>query len=89
MFLDFLKGSALKTEIRKTEIPVINPLIDIPEDEIRLYASLKELKFSGKKCPFESSLRSDVRNLLDQTEKRFSGSKFSFMESFRKLESSG
>ncbi len=89
MFLDFLKGSALKTDDRKISIPVINPLIDIPEDEIKLYASLKELKFSDKKCPCESNLRYDVRNLLDQTEKRFSGSKFSFMESFRKLENSG
>lgn len=70
----------------KNFIPRIKPLRECPENEVLLYAKLKELKFQKVKCPYsEEAFRRTIREVVDRIEENHPGSKFQILRSIDKL----
>jgi uncharacterized protein (TIGR00269 family) len=67
-------------------IPRIKPLKDVPEKEVALYAILKKIPFRTVECPYAgSSLRQEIRELLNDYEIRHPGTKYSIMRGFERI----
>jgi uncharacterized protein (TIGR00269 family) len=68
-------------------IPRIKPLINIPEEEVILFAKINKIKYSAQKCPYRqfNALRGETIDYLNKLEKRSSGIKHSLLESALKL----
>jgi len=67
-------------------VPKIKPLGECPEDEIRLYANLNEIKFNSLKCSYaQQSFRSTIRKALNDIEEKHPGSKFQLLKSTDEL----
>jgi uncharacterized protein (TIGR00269 family) len=67
-------------------VPKIKPLRECPEDEIRLYANLNEIKFNSLKCSYaQQSFRSTIRKALNDIEEKHPGSKFQLLKSTDEL----
>ncbi|RLJ10285.1 MAG: TIGR00269 family protein [Candidatus Aenigmatarchaeota archaeon] len=63
----------------------IKPMRIIPEEEIKLYATLKGIKFQEKNCPYKSGIRLEVREFLNKLEENHPGIKFIILETFDRL----
>jgi uncharacterized protein (TIGR00269 family) len=64
----------------------IKPLCRIPENEIALYAYLRDIKFQESPCPYMyGTLRSHVRLTLNRLEVYYPGTKFKIVRSFEKI----
>jgi len=64
----------------------VKPLSEIPENEIALYAHLKNIEFQTKPCPYmHTAMRSDIRNMLNRLEVRYPGLKFTVLRSVEKI----
>ncbi|MBI4021705.1 MAG: TIGR00269 family protein [Candidatus Aenigmarchaeota archaeon] len=92
--MNFLRGDLLRAGRMTAElatpqtadfIPRIKPLRSIPEREVALYALLKELPFSDLECPYARGMRFDVRDFLNEMERKHPGTKFAFLESHDKI----
>ena len=67
-------------------VPRIKPLKNIPERETALYCMVKGFYVKMAECPYASlSLRSDVRDMLNNLEMKFPGTKQSCMKGFDSL----
>lgn len=75
------------TKSRFTEIPTrVKPMVLIPEKEVSLYATLMGFKFQPTQCPYTgSSLRSDVRVLINRLENKHPGIMFTLLKSFEEI----
>jgi uncharacterized protein (TIGR00269 family) len=75
------------TESRFSEIPTrVKPMALIPEREVSLYAALMDFKFQPTQCPYTgSSLRSDIRVLINRLESRHPGITFTLLKSFEEI----
>lgn len=64
-------------------VPRIKPLKNIPERETALYCMVSGFYLKMAECPYASlSLRSDVRDMLNNLEMKFPGTKQSCMKGF-------
>jgi len=67
-------------------VPRIKPLRDVPEKETALYAIIKDLPVAFGECPYaQSSLRMEVRNLLNSYDSRHPGTKYSLVRGFERI----
>lgn len=84
---DLLRAKRMSTLTQDSEefVPRIKPLRFIPEKEIALYAILKKLPFDSNECPYVGGLRPDVRNQLNEMERKYPGTKFAILDSFDKI----
>lgn len=63
-------------------VPRIKPFYFLTEKEIATYAFVKKLMYVAN-CPYHTkALRQDVRNLINDFEARYQGTKHSFIQSF-------
>jgi len=88
ILMSILKGGLLRgLTNHKIFIPVIKPLITIPENESELYARLNNISFHPKKCnsSADNILREQVRKFLNNLEETSPGIKYSLYESSRKI----
>ncbi len=78
---------AMSTTKNPKFVPRIKPLINIPEDEIVLFAKINKIKHSSQKCPFRkfNTLRGDTIEYLNVLEKNSPGIKHSLLESAIRL----
>ncbi|MEE9406109.1 MAG: TIGR00269 family protein, partial [Candidatus Aenigmarchaeota archaeon] len=63
----------------------IKPLRLIPEREAALYAILKGFGADFSECPHISGIRFEVRDFINGMEDKYSGVKYSILETFEKL----
>jgi uncharacterized protein (TIGR00269 family) len=64
----------------------VKPLCNIPEKEIALYAHLKRIEFQTIPCPYaQTALREDIRKILNRTEEKYAGTKFTIFKSFERI----
>lgn len=68
-------------------VPRIKPLINIPENEVILFAKINKIKYSSQKCPYRNfnALRGETEDYLNRLEKKSPGIKYSLLESALKL----
>lgn len=68
-------------------IPRIKPLILIPENESELFATINEIPFYPKKCPYsvDNPLRGKTEDFLNNLEKSSPGIKYSLYETACKI----
>ena len=75
-------------EIRKSYIKKVKPLLQIPEEEIHLYANLKKLKFYPSHCPYrevDPILRKQVLNFIQEMKNFSPEIEYNLLNSFNKL----
>jgi uncharacterized protein (TIGR00269 family) len=75
-------------EIRKTYIKKVKPLVQIPEEEIHLYANLKKLNYYPSHCPYREEdpiLRKKVLNFIQEMKDPFPEIEYDLFNSFNKL----
>jgi uncharacterized protein (TIGR00269 family) len=64
----------------------IKPLRDCPEEEVRLYADLKGIKYEPSRCPYSGdAFRGTIRKAIDSIEEEHPGSKAQTLKSTDKL----
>lgn len=64
----------------------VKPMVLIPEREVSLYAALMGFKFQPTQCPYTgTSLRSDIRVLVNRLESRHPGIMFTLLKSFEEI----
>ena len=80
-------GAISASEKLKEFVPRIKPLYETPEEEIILYAEMNEINYyKGKCCPFRwMAKRNTFRNMLDDFEAKFPGTKYSVLQSFETI----
>lgn len=67
-------------------IPRIKPLREVPEKEVAIYALLKGLNADFGECPYaEESFRWDIRNMLNELEAKYPGTKYSVLRTFDRI----
>lgn len=67
-------------------IPRIKPLRACPENEVLLYAKIKKIRFTAKRCPYSGeAFRGTIRKIIDELEEKHPGSKFQILKSTDKL----
>ncbi len=67
-------------------VPRIKPLREMPEKEIALYCMVNEVFTESRECPYANlSLRADVRDMLNDLESQFPGTKQSTVRGFEKI----
>ena len=68
-------------------VPRIKPLINVPEEEVILFAKINKIRHSSQKCPYRkfNTLRGETIEYLDKMEKNSPGIKHSLLESALKL----
>ncbi|MEM2339136.1 MAG: TIGR00269 family protein, partial [Nitrososphaerales archaeon] len=60
----------------------VKPLIELYEQEIALYAYLKDIPFQEMRCPYrDEGIRSKIRNFLNDLEKEHAGIKYIIFKS--------
>ena len=96
ILMNILKGDMMRL-VRVGSMPMINknsrfvprikPLINVPEDEVILFAKINKIKYSSQKCPYRkfNTLRGDTIQFLNTLEKNSPGIKYSLLESALKL----
>ncbi len=63
----------------------IKPLGELPEKEVALYSTLKELGASFDECPYSTSFRSSIRDIVNDLERDNPGIKFSILRGYEKI----
>ncbi|MEM2913775.1 MAG: TIGR00269 family protein [Candidatus Bathyarchaeia archaeon] len=67
----------------------VKPLCEVMEKEIALYAYLKGIEFQSISCPYvTTSLRNDIRNMLNRLDERHPGVKYVVYHSAQKIRDS-
>ena len=93
MFLSIVRGDLKSLTARvpvREQIPgfvqKVKPFCEILEREIALYAYFNDLSFQTLPCPYQSSsMRSEIRQFLNQLEYNHPGIKYSTYRNFMKL----
>jgi uncharacterized protein (TIGR00269 family) len=85
---DFRRFSKFGPKLKKIHprlIPRIKPLWMIAEKEVGLWAVLNEIPVHFAECPYSpQSLRSKIKNYLNQLEEKSPGTKLAVLKSFQK-----
>lgn len=79
---------SINATLRKGFVPRIKPLYECPENEIELFASFNGIShYSHEKCcPFKwQAKRNFFREMLDDAEEKFPGTKFKILKSFAQI----
>ena len=64
----------------------IQPIRDIPEDEIKLFAEINKIPFLGGRCPYSyDNLRRDVMNALNRLERKYPGTKLQIVNFYDRI----
>jgi len=95
VFMNYLKGD-MKRMVRlgakpaviddEKFVPRVKPFRETPEKEIALYGRLRDLELHQTECPYvEDSLRFDVRDFLNEMERKRPSTKFTALRAFDKL----
>lgn len=94
VMMNYLKGDIERLgrfaprRIQPGLVPRIKPLKDIPERETALYCIVEGLYAKMVECPYAGlSLRSDIRDMMNEFEKNFPGTKQSVMKGFDSITS--
>ncbi|MEM2906228.1 MAG: TIGR00269 family protein [Candidatus Bathyarchaeia archaeon] len=67
-------------------VPRIKPLYEMPENEVALYAYLRDIEFQRSPCPYAgSSLRTEMRAIVNRMEAEHPGVKFTLLRTFEKV----
>ena len=94
MILNILHGDALRIARVKPVLDVthpkltqrVKPLCEVPEREVALYAYLRKIEFQSTPCPYVgTSLRSDIRTMLNRLEEKHPGTKFTIFRSMERI----
>ena len=75
-------------EMKKSFIKKVKPLLQIPEEEIHLYANLKKLKFYPSHCPYREEdpiLRKKVLKFIQEMKNFSPEIEYNLLRSFNKL----
>lgn len=80
-------GAISDSKKLKEFVPRIKPLYETPEEEIILYAEMNEINYyKGQCCPFRwMAKRNKFRNMLNDFETKFPGTKYSILQSFETI----
>nr|WP_229235200.1 TIGR00269 family protein [Candidatus Methanoliparum sp. LAM-1] len=77
----------LPSKVQEGLIPRLKPLNSIPEEEVVLYAKLKDLPTKKERCPYiNEAMRFEVRQIIKNLEERHPGTRYAIMKSFYELE---
>ncbi|KZX10697.1 TIGR00269 family protein [Methanobrevibacter curvatus] len=91
--MSFARGDTIKfskfgpklNRIHPKLTPRIKPLWNLPEKDVGTWAVLNDINIHLDECPYSYlSLRSKIKNFLNQTESKNKGTKRNIMESFKK-----
>lgn len=89
VMMNYLKGDLerlMRLQPRRTQrglVPRIKPLRTMPEKEIALYCMVNGVFTESPECPYaDLSLRADVRDMMNQIESGFPGTKQSTVRGF-------
>ncbi len=63
----------------------IKPLCELPEKEVALYSTLEGLGASFDVCPYSTSFRSSIRDMVNALEKDSPGIKYSILRGYEKI----
>ncbi len=94
MILNILHGDALRIARVKPVLGAgppklvqrVKPLCEVPEREVALYAYLRKIEFQSTPCPYVgTSLRSDIRTMLNRMEEKYPGTKFTIFRSMERI----
>ena len=94
ILMNFLRGDTERSaRLGFTSSPVypgfiqrIKPLRTSPERETLAYALINNLPIYNGECPYaQTAFRNDVRNLLNQMEEKYPGTKYALLNSFDRL----
>ena len=67
-------------------VPKVKILRTIPEKECMLYCLLKKMEVSSERCPYAGyAMRNDIRNLIDDLEFKYPGTKFAILNGFDRI----
>ncbi len=80
-------GPKVETRKLKEWVPRVKPLYNSPEEEVELFAQLKQYPhYSDKCCPFSHGAdRNIYRGMMDEMEMKKPGTKFSIIHAFLKM----
>lgn len=94
IFLNIIRGDAARIarvkpvldNVHPKLVRRIKPFCEVPEREISLYAYLKQIEFQSIPCPYaKTSLRSDIRTMLNRMEEKHPSTKFTIFRSIEKI----
>lgn len=67
-------------------VPRIQPLRTIPENEVALYALIKQMRYHDLECPYaKEALRNDYRAVVAQLEDRYPGTRHAVLKSHKEM----
>ena len=67
-------------------VPRIKILYECPENEVEMYMKLKGIRYDDKPCPLRwEAKRNHYRRILDETEGRYPGSKYSVLGTLEQM----
>ncbi len=92
IMMNYLRGDIgrlarfIPSRIQKGFVPRVKPLREIPEREVPLYGVIKGLYMDSRECPYAHlSLRSHIRDMLNEFENKHPGTKYSIVRGSEKL----
>ncbi|MGQ9759725.1 MAG: TIGR00269 family protein [Candidatus Methanomethylicaceae archaeon] len=96
VFINLIRGDVARmirlgakpVKLREGFVPRVKPLRHIPEKEIAVYVYLKGYPMYERECPYvRSSLRDEIRDILNRVEERHPGTKFAMVKAVDKISS--
>jgi len=80
------RGGAKNEPVYPGLVPRIKPLRTTPEKEALLYCMLKGIEVHNGVCPYAKyAMRNDIRNILDDFELKYPGTKFSVLHGYDRM----
>ncbi len=80
------RGGAKNEPVYPGLVPRIKILRTTPEKETLLYCILKGIKVHNGVCPYAKyAMRNDIRNILDDFENKYPGTKFSVLRGYDRM----
>jgi len=84
--LRIAKEKPLTDELHPKLVPRAKPFCEVPEVETALYAYVKGIRFQSSPCPYaREALRNEARMMLNGTEEKHPGIKFTIFKSIEKI----
>ena len=73
-------------QFERESVPVIRPLIRVPESEVALYATIHDLLPENlEACPYREKMRTEIGLALDEFESGHPGTKYSLYRSMERM----
>lgn len=81
----FPKFTPILDKIHENMVPRIKPLWKLPEKDVGIWCVINDIPIHDEECPYSiTSLRSEVKALLNNIEEKEKGSKENIFKSFKK-----